>query len=85
MAMQCHNIICSTLHCQHGNIIFQIDLRNLPYLTLGVTSGVTRSYLSSTADAISDELQIPEGFPFGSSRQTSVYVSACCWQLQQYL
>lgn len=47
----------------------------LPYLTLGITPSVSRTYFPSVVDGSSEAIYIPRGFPFGGSNQTTVYVN----------
>ena len=54
-------------------------MKYLPFLTLGVTTGVSHVFLPMIGDLDeggSDNISIPDGFPFGDSIQTTVYVSA---------
>jgi len=49
----------------------------LPFLTLGETTGVVRKYLPSADNSASNAVDIPSGFAFGNSSQSTVYVSNC--------
>ena len=46
----------------------------LPFLELGNTTGVERTYLPPSLDDSSATIPIPGGFPFGGSLQPLVYV-----------
>ena len=59
-----HNMTCDLL----------TDQRAFPYLTLGITPGVIRTYFPSVVDGSSEAIFIPGGFPFGQSNQTTVFV-----------
>ena len=73
--------------------------QSFSYLTLGITPGVTRQYLSRVDDGASSSIPILGGFRFGTSSMTNVYVSffnrwyriankypilCCVWQLPVY-
>ena len=45
----------------------------LPFLNLGYTNGVTRSYLEHSASVA---INIPGGLTFGTDNQTLIYVSS---------
>ena len=51
-----------------------VDNRDFPFIPMGMTVGVDQVYLSTTS-GISTAVDIPHGFPFGSTTQTSVHVS----------
>lgn len=46
----------------------------LPYITLGSTAGVEREYVGHFDDGVSHAIHVPNGFPFGHSILSSVYV-----------
>ena len=52
-----------------------LDQGAFPYLTLGVTPNVSRTYFPSVVDGSSEAIHIPSRFPFGRSNQTTVFVS----------
>lgn len=47
---------------------------DLFFLELGSSSGSNRKYLPAADDSASIAIQIPNGFAFGNTTQTSVYV-----------
>ena len=62
------------LYTFDGVLIVIAGQRELPFLMLGATPGVSRTYFPSVADGSSQAIHIPGGFPFGQSNQTIVYV-----------
>ena len=54
--------------------IAAIEDDSLPFLDLGSTDGVTRTYLEHLDDGHSVAVGIPGGFLFGIVIQTKVYV-----------
>ena len=59
----------------HSISITLLDQGAFPYLTLGVTPNVPRTYFPSVADGSSEAIHILRGFPFGRSNHTTVFVS----------
>ena len=54
-------------------------MKYLPFLTLGNTTGVSRVFLPTLGnldEGASSAISITNGFPFGDSIRTSVYVSS---------
>ena len=54
-------------------------MKYLSFLTLGETTGVSSGSLpefGSGDEGSSNIINIPDGFPFGETMQTSVYVSS---------
>ena len=51
-----------------------IDQKDLPFFTLGSTSGVMKTFFPSLDDTSSDAIYIPGGFKFGENNHTTVYV-----------
>ena len=48
---------------------------DMSFLSLGATAGVSRVFLPSVDDGYSQAINIPGGFPYGSSNHTTVFVS----------
>ena len=65
-------IVFSTLI--HSSLPFLLsDQRNLQFLQMGVTSNISRAVLYATS-GVSARIDIPQGFPFGHTSHTSLYV-----------
>lgn len=60
---------------QRINFYLILAPQYLPFLTLGSTSGVKRTFFPSLVDSLSDAIYIPGGFKFGQNNHTRVYVS----------
>ena len=73
---QCYLYLCISLSAPTYFHLYA-DLKELRFLTLGSTSGVTRTYLQPSDDGASTTVTIPGGFEFGNTTQTSVYVRFC--------
>ncbi len=68
----------SVTHSMHDSVLsvlwFNTDLKQLPFVPLGASDGISTAYLPMSDDATSEEIRIPDGFPVGRSLQSSVYV-----------
>ena len=58
---------------------------DLLFFELGGSSGGTRKYLPAADDSASIAIQIPNGFAFGNTTHTSVYVRIFSLTLAIYL
>ena len=67
------NIVISVIHTM---LLFIYAHADRPFLSLGTTVGVSRVLLSFPDGRHSDSISInvPGGFPFSDTNQTSVYV-----------
>ena len=57
-----------------NNICVSTGDNFLPFLELGVTSGVTRNHLQNVVNASSAAVNVPDGFSLGITNQSLVYV-----------
>lgn len=48
-----------------------------PFIPMGVLLGTNQIFLPNTFGAFAGPINIPGGFPFGSSIQNETYVSTC--------
>jgi len=68
-------VVCVGLYaCLKLCLILVRSGGDLLFFELGSGSGGTRKYLPAADDSASIAIQIPNGFAFGNTTQTSVYV-----------
>ncbi len=64
--------------CVHVPWMHAADVsQSLPFIELGATTGVRTVSLLAQNDGVSGVINVPTGFPFANTTQTTVYVRTC--------
>ena len=70
-------IVSKLIEFLHANLFLIIadSSQSLPFIELGTTTGVGTSALPAQNDGVSGVINVPIGFAFANTTQTTVYVS----------